>query len=154
MLIEFYHRQMMQDQRTHEMRWYSERQALKQTQINRATSSAKAASILQTLNPSFVATQQQSAGQTEAEKAAELAAFDRKIYSAQMAMDSVMSAELKSLGVPFFGTNTTLITSDDARNVKSASLEDQPKWSVVITESDLVDLRRKMIGHLEDLYRD
>jgi hypothetical protein len=136
------------------MRWYSERQALKQTQINRATSSAKAASILQSLNPSFVATQPQSAGQTEAEKAAELATFDRKIYSAQTAMESVMSAELRSLGVPFFGTDTDLITPDDATNPKPDQPEDQPKWSVMITESELLELRRRMIGHLEDLYRD
>jgi hypothetical protein len=145
---------MMQDQKSHEMRWYSERQALKQTQINRATSNAKAASILQSLNLSFVATPQQSASQTEAEKAAELAVFDRKIYSAQMAMDSVMSADLKGLGVPFFGTNTNLIKSDDSSSVPLEQLEDSPKWSVMITESDLLDLRRKMIGHLEDLYRD
>jgi hypothetical protein len=133
------------------MRWYSERQALKQMQTNRVTSSAKATSILQSLNPSFVATQAQSAGQTEAEKAAELAAFDRKIYSAQLAMDSVMSAELKSLGVPFFGTNKDLITSDDASEPKPDPPEDLPKWSVLITESDLMSLRRRMIGHLEDL---
>jgi hypothetical protein len=145
---------MMQDQKSHEMRWYSERQTLKQSQINRATSSAKATSILQALNPGFVASQQQPSGQSEADKAAELAAFDRKIYAAQVAMDSVMSAELKGLGVPFFGTNSDLIRSEDGDVAEGNQLDELPKWSMVITDSQLLDLRRRMIGHLEDLYRD
>ena len=81
---------MMRDQRAHEMRWYTERQTLKQTQISRSSSAAKALSILQSLN-------QGAAGptiepQSDEAKEAELAVFDRKVYSAQHSMEEAMTA--------------------------------------------------------------
>lgn len=142
----------MREQKSHEMRWYSERQSLKQTQANRSTSANKANSILQSLNPNFVATK--TAEPTESEKAAELATYDRKIYTAQVAMDASMSAELKALGVPFFGTDQSLIVPDGVDVSAKELPDDHPKWSPVITEAQLLELRRKLVGHLEDLYRD
>jgi len=131
------------------MRWYTERQTLKQTQISRSSSAAKALSILQSLN-------QGAAGpsiepQSEEAKEAELAVFDRKVYAAQHSMEEAMTGELKGLGVPFFGTSLDLIVADDQQAASSAS---RPKWSPLVTEAELMDLKRKMIGHLEMLYRD
>jgi len=142
----------MRDQRAHEMRWYTERQTLKQTQINRSSSAAKALSILQSLN-------QGTAGpsiepQSEEAKEAELAVFDRKVYAAQHSMEEAMTGELKGLGVPFFGTSLDLIVADDQQAVSAASSASRPKWSPLVTETELMDLKRKMIGHLEMLYRD
>ena len=133
------------------MRWYTERQTLKQTQISRSSSAAKALSILQSLN-------QGAAGpsiepQSEEAKEAELAVFDRKVYAAQHSMEEAMTGELKGLGVPFFGTSLDLIVADD-RQAAAASSASRPKWSPLVTEAELMDLKRKMIGHLEMLYRD
>lgn len=142
----------MRDQRAHEMRWYTERQTLKQTQISRSSSAAKALSILQSLN-------QGAAGpsiepQSEEAKEAELAVFDRKVYAAQHSMEEAMTAELKGLGVPFFGTSLDLIVANDQQANLAASSASRPKWSPLVTEAELMDLKRKMIGHLEMLYRD
>jgi len=143
---------MISDQKKHELQWYSDRQALKQAQAKRATDSAKAMSILQSLgsaNPGVAAT-----GQTEQEKNAELQQFDRKIYVAQLAMEEAMTGEMKGLGVPFFGTHQSLV-SPDADGASSKEVSDgRAKFSRPVTESKLLALRRKMVGHLEDLYRD
>lgn len=90
----------------------------------------------------------------EVNKETELAEFDQKIYSAQKAMETAMTAELKSLGVPFFGTKENLVVPDDYDMSEQQTPEDHPKYSTVITESQLLDLKRKMVKHLEDLYRD
>lgn len=135
------------------MRWYTERQNLKQTQANRSQSAAKAQSILKSLNTSFYGAPQ-GPEQMEVNKETELAEFDQKIYSAQKAMETAMTAELKSLGVPFFGTKENLVVPDDYDMSEQQTPEDHPKYSTVITESQLLDLKRKMVKHLEDLYRD
>jgi len=133
------------------MRWYSERQTLKQTQISRSSSAAKAMSILQSLNPGAAGHAIKS--QSEEEKEAELAVFDRKVYSAQHSMEEAMTAEMKGLGVPFFGTSLDLIVADDQQAASAASTS-RPKWSPLVAEAELLDLKRKMVGHLEMLYRD
>ncbi|KAK5128341.1 hypothetical protein LTR85_003009 [Meristemomyces frigidus] len=145
-------KKMMDDQRKHEMRWYSERQAMKQMQNNRKSSSAKAASILQSLGngPTAAPTTVES----EVDNRVELAEYDRKIYVAQRSMEEAMTAELKGLGVPFFGTDLTLVVADGYNVAKEHLPESHPKWSPLVSEGELLELRRRMVGHLEDLYRD
>jgi hypothetical protein len=143
---------MMRDQRAHEMRWYTERQTLKQTQISRSSSAAKALSILQSLNQG--ATGPAVEPQSEEAREAELAVFDRKVYSAQHSMEEAMTAELKGLGVPFFGTSLDLVVANEQQAASVAPSVSRPKWSPPVTEAELLDLRRKMVGHLEMLYRD
>lgn len=138
---------MMRDQRSHEMRWYSERQSLKQSQASRSGSAAKALSILQTLSRSEQPVE--ATAQSEEEKQSELSAFDRKLYAAQVAMETAMTAELKGLGVPFFGTPDHLVISDDGQIPAGSS-----SVGSAVTEAELLKLRRKMVSHLEDLYRD
>lgn len=144
---------MMQDQKTHEMRWYTERQNLKQTQSNRSASAANAQKILNSL-PAFGSAPPKNNEHTQVDKEAELAEFDRKLYAAQQAMEAGMTTEMKRLGVPFFGTDSSLIV-EDGRDPPTESLpEGQPKFSPVVTETQLLQMRRRMIAHLEDLYRD
>lgn len=142
---------MIKEQRAHEMRWYTERQNLKQTQANRASSAAKAQSILKSLNKSLHGS---PLDQTAVDPESELAAFDCKIYTAQEDMEAAMSAELKALGVPFFGTDQKLIISDEKDLSEVQVPDNHPKWSPLVTESQLLTLRRRMVQHLEDLYRE
>lgn len=144
---------MIADQKKNELRWYSERQALKQTQANRATSAAQAHSILQSLGGK-AADLTQEGEYEDSTKAAELAAFDRKIYAAQSEMEAAMTAELKALGVPFFGTDADLIIPDGDDPLKSTAFQSRPRWSPLITEKQLTELKRRIVGHLEDLYKD
>lgn len=134
------------------MRWYTERQTLKQTQISRSSSAAKAMSILQSLNPGAAGPAIES--QSDEAKEAELAVFDRKVYTAQHSMEEAMTAELKGLGVPFFGTSLDLVVTDDQQAASAVSSAARPKWSPLVTETELLDMKRKMISHLEMLYRD
>ncbi|KAK3118020.1 hypothetical protein LTR53_000057 [Teratosphaeriaceae sp. CCFEE 6253] len=139
---------MIDEQKKHEMRWYQERQALKQSHATRVSASAQAQSILQSLGNAVTAAppppQSQEANEVE------LAEFDHKIYAAQSAMEVAMTGELKGLGVPFFGTRSETVVPNG---------EDDPSsrrnlLAPTITAGELMSLRRKMVGHLEDLYRD
>ena len=143
---------MMDDQRKHEMRWYSERQALKQSQVTRKNSSAQAASIMRSLGA--ISPPAATPEQSEADDRAELAAYDRKLYSAQVSMEEAMSAELKGLGVPFFGTNLDLVVPDGWDGSNEHLREGRAAWSPLVTESELLGLRKEMVKHLELLYRD
>ena len=145
---------MMDNQRQNEMRWYAERQALKQSQGSREKASAQASEILKGLSKSNADDEAPANAPKSADLETELAAFDRKIYGAQLQMDAAMTAELKGLGVPFFGTDAGAVVSggDDQDLVQASSR--RPKHSPLVTETQLRELRRKMVGHLEDLYRD
>jgi len=138
------------------MRWYTDRQALKTTQASRSSSAAKALSILQSLNQNTTnqPTAPQSEADLEVQKQLELATFDNKVYAAQQTMETAMTAELKGLGVPFFGTNEDLVLPDIDTASNLQAQEGHAKWSPPVTAGELLQLRRKMIGHLEDLYRD
>ena len=141
---------MIEDQRKHELRWYSERQNLKHTQAKRASSTAQAQSILSSLSAISTSTESDKAG-TPANGDQELAAFDRRIYDAQQEMENVMIAELKGLGVPFFGTDRSLVVADGIEDQAAGS---RPRWSPLVTETQLLELRRRMVQHLEDMYKD
>ena len=140
---------MIEDQRKHELRWYSERQNLKHTHAKRASSAAQAQSILQSLSTIAQNDTPDTAADND-QNAQELAAFDRKIYDAQREMENGMIAELKGLGVPFFGTDRGLVVEDPT----AGSRPNLPKWSPLVTEAQLLELRRRMVQHLEDMYKD
>jgi hypothetical protein len=143
---------MIEDQRKHDLRWYSERQALKHTQAKRSSSAAQAQSILQSLSTTPTGVDSGSGAGVDNE--AELAAFDRRIYDVQQEMEVAMIAELKGLGVPFFGTDGNLVVADVHEDAGSQALGSRPKWSPTISETQLLELRRRMVQHLEDLYKD
>lgn len=136
---------MITDQKRNEMRWYSERQALKQNQTARAASAAKALSLLAGINGEHNASFDEQV--EEVDKEAELREFDSKIYAAQLSMEYAMTMELKGLGVPFFGTSGEFVVPDGGE--RKGVLEPGK-----ITEKELVGLRRRMVGYLEDMYRD
>ena len=83
----------------------------------------------------------------------ELETFDMKVYRAQMQMVKEMSAKLRSLGIPFFGTRTDLVrpAGKEPSGMKgTVGLEEKG----MIDEVDLVKLQEKMLAILEDLCND
>ena len=143
----------MEEQRKSEMRWYAERQALKKMQASRSQSSAQAQSILRSLGNAPSTDAPTAVGDaTHAE--AELTAFDRGLYEQQTELEHSMTAELKVLGVPFFGTDPALIKQTSHTAPAGPEVLGRPKWSPLVTDPELLELRKRMIGHLEDLYRD
>ncbi|THX44447.1 hypothetical protein D6D02_01848 [Aureobasidium pullulans] len=150
-------RGLIKDQRSNEMAWYQNRQTVKQMQAKRSASANELQNILKSVGGTGINTPQ-----TPEEKAAELAAFDQKLYKAQLAMNESMSQVLKHLGVPFFGTHAALILPDhdgngDQNEKKDEQIMDvqgeRPKWSPRVTAKELMELKRKMVGYLEDMYK-
>lgn len=69
-------------------------------------------------------------------------AYVDKVYGASAEMHKVMMNELKSLGVPFFGTHADCIGRGDGSGGSPSR----------ISEGELLALRRKMVQYLEDMY--
>jgi hypothetical protein len=72
------------------------------------------------------------------------------VYAAAVEMHKSMAAELKTLGVPFFGTKAEGVTrggSGEATSTFDASQSTQK-----VTEEELHLLQRRMVQYLEDMY--
>jgi len=92
----------------------------------------------------------------------ELQLYDRKVHRAAVQMGKAMTADLETLGVPFFGIEPGLVYDDD--NTDSAagiSWKQMQKNDVVkpdrkgmVGKGELRLLQRRMISHLEDMYKD
>ena len=88
----------------------------------------------------------------QADSAQELTVFDAKVYRAQVQMVKEMSAKLKGLGVPFFGTRAELVRKQGQEEVNHVVRKSEGcEGSGNIDEGELVVLQRRMIGILEDL---
>jgi hypothetical protein len=88
-------------------------------------------------------------------------------------MNESMSQVLKHLGVPFFGTHAALILPDHDGNGEVVGKDgkggegsgcsggekvidtqgDRPKWSPRVTGKELMELKRRMVAYLEDMYK-
>ncbi|KAH7139211.1 hypothetical protein B0J11DRAFT_37695 [Dendryphion nanum] len=79
----------------------------------------------------------------------ELDSFYQKVHRACARMTESQTVELKRLGVPFFGTRPHLMLSDDDEG-DDDSADGQGK----ITKKQLIELQRKMLNHLMELYGD
>ncbi|KAJ4993095.1 hypothetical protein SVAN01_01447 [Stagonosporopsis vannaccii] len=79
----------------------------------------------------------------------ELDQYDAKVYRASKAMVESQSSSLKVLGVPFFGVRPHLLASEDEEIDTNA--EGTP---TKIAQSQVLELQRRMLTHLLDLYGD
>ncbi|KAH7077917.1 hypothetical protein BKA63DRAFT_601939 [Paraphoma chrysanthemicola] len=87
---------------------------------------------------------------------AELSQYDAKVYRACKAMTESQTSSLKVLGVPFFGLkpHLVIIDSDDSSTTKDAPQASDGASSQKITKKQLLELQRKMLNHLMELYGD
>ncbi|KAJ8114929.1 hypothetical protein OPT61_g3314 [Boeremia exigua] len=79
----------------------------------------------------------------------ELTQYDAKVYRASKAMVDSQSSSLKVLGVPFFGVRPHLLASEDEEITTNAD-----GGPAKVTQSQILELQRKMLTHLLDLYGD
>ena len=77
----------------------------------------------------------------------ELREHEKKVYRACRAMVEAQSARLKALGVPFFGMREEFLRSE-------GETEDDSEGKKKVTKRELVELQRKMLNHLMELYGD
>jgi hypothetical protein len=94
--------------------------------------------------------------QTPEREQAELSQYDAKVYRACKAMTEAQTSSLKVLGVPFFGTKPHLILHESEEPISTSGTEQQSTKSSDqgITKSQLLELQRKMLNHLTELYGD
>ncbi|KAH8732394.1 hypothetical protein GQ44DRAFT_697577 [Phaeosphaeriaceae sp. PMI808] len=86
---------------------------------------------------------------------AELSQYDAKVYRACKAMTDSQTSSLKVLGVPFFGTRPHLILHESEDLPSAASTEHQSSANGQnITKSQHLELQRKMLNHLLEMYGD
>ncbi|KAF2828519.1 hypothetical protein CC86DRAFT_368732 [Ophiobolus disseminans] len=78
---------------------------------------------------------------------AELQQYDAKVYRACKAMTESQMSSLKLLGVPFFGVKHQLVLHE---SVETPSAEDAAAGK--ISRTQLLELQRKMLNHLTELY--
>lgn len=67
------------------------------------------------------------------------------------------STALKGLGVPFFGVKPDLVITDDTEPSEvSKGAESKPSDSIngKITKKQVLELQRKMLNHLMEMYGD
>ena len=83
----------------------------------------------------------------------ELAQYDKKVYKACRLMVESQSAQLKGLGVPFFGVRPELVVEDGGKRTEDGGLSGQ-EASKKITKGEVLELQRKMLNHLMELYGD
>ncbi|KAF4552251.1 Hypothetical protein D9617_10g072320 [Elsinoe fawcettii] len=138
-------RNMVANQRKNEMDWYSKRQELKREQAQKGSSMTELNSIMKSIGA--IASQQTHQPRSEQELKSELDDFDSKIHRAQTQMVIAMTAELKAIGVPFFGTNADLILPGINEMGDNGTTNG-------ITNTELRALQHRMIIYLEDMYKD
>lgn len=91
---------------------------------------------------------------TTDDKAAELREFDVKVHRAQSQMHAAMSTSLHRLGVPFFDINPSVLDDSQWHNARAAAPGEAEVHTKKLSIDELQELQRRMIGHLEDLYKD
>jgi hypothetical protein len=81
----------------------------------------------------------------------ELDQYLMKVYRASTAMVESQTSSLRALGVPFFGVQPHLVLVSGKEATKPTELNpDEPNGK--ITKEELLELQRKMLNYLMDLY--
>ncbi|KAG4435759.1 hypothetical protein IFR05_008773 [Cadophora sp. M221] len=144
-------RKMMKVQREHEEQWWNGREMLIEKQRARKEGQKKLDDVLKAVGgavtPGFTSNPAD-------DHAKELGTFDMKVYKAQLQMVKEMTAKLRSLGVPFFGTRSDLVGQIGKEANASSGTADPKDEKGTIDEVELVRLQRKMLAILEDLCSD
>ncbi|KAI9799650.1 MAG: hypothetical protein M1833_003965 [Piccolia ochrophora] len=86
----------------------------------------------------------------------EMTLYDAKVYSACKEMAVSMNTELRSLGVPFFGTKGQLVTpkGDSTIAPSSDGTSAQGNSSDKISIAELQRLQKRMLDLLEDMCKE
>ncbi|RAR07931.1 chromatin remodeling complex subunit [Stemphylium lycopersici] len=91
--------------------------------------------------------------QTPEREKEELDQYDAKVYRACKAMVDSQTSSLKALGVPFFGVKPHLVVGSSYDPAEVTDSQSTPAGSK-ITKDQLLELQRKMLNHLMELYGD
>jgi Protein of unknown function (DUF2458) len=133
-------KRLIKNQHDSERQWWAGREALIAKHRDRAENKKKADDLLRSLgaaksygisNPPL----------TAAEEKAEVERYDKKVYTALSEMVAAIDRELTTLRVPFFAIKHELVQ-------KAGGAEG------VLCKAELVELQKKMLQLLQDLFGD
>ncbi|CAL5868512.1 uncharacterized protein PFLUO_LOCUS2738 [Penicillium psychrofluorescens] len=128
-------RGLIRSQHTHERQWWKGREALLAKQAARGDKKKELDAVLRSIgapvDPKEIS--------TVAEDRAELTNYDEKVYKASAQMAEAMAAELRGMGIPFFGTVRNEAVNDDEAK---------------LTASELHHLQSRMLELLQDLCKE
>ncbi|KAJ5491463.1 hypothetical protein N7539_003030 [Penicillium diatomitis] len=149
-------RGLITSQHKHEKQWWKAREALLERQRARgdkkkelnavlilATRRSIGAPVDSTMAPPLLTSEKD-----ENADELELAEYDRKVYKASVTMANALISELRGMKIPFFVTQKSLIRQEDAPASSNEQTGD------LLTNSDLSDLQRRMLGLLEDICKE
>ena len=91
--------------------------------------------------------------QTPEREQEELEQYDAKVYRASKLMVESQTSSLKVLGVPFFGVKPDFLLDDNEESL-STDQESQGQAGGKITKKQVLELQKKMLNHLVELYGD
>jgi len=157
-------RKLIANQHENERQWHGSRLALLEKQKARVAGKRELENVLRSVGAvaRVAGTGGGMAGDDKTD-IQELQLYDRKVHRAAVQMSKAMTADLETLGVPFFGIEPGLIFDDDAGedgcvgiSWKGIQKEDaaKPNRRGEIGKNELRTLQRRMISHLEDMYKD
>ncbi|KAJ6081010.1 hypothetical protein N7499_005884 [Penicillium canescens] len=150
-------RGMIRSQHHHERQWFNAREALIKQQRGRPEKQKELDAVLRSIGAPV---DTKEADTAEQDFAAEVAAYDTKVYRAASQMTDALISELRGLGIPFFKIRTDLIqdspsgTGTPGSSVAQIQEPDLTGVSSQITKSELVKLQQRMLELLEDLCKE
>jgi len=160
-------RKLIANQHENEQQWHASRVALLEKQKARVMGKRELDDVLRSVGALARVSRSGDSGNgviagEDKANVQELQLYDRKVHRAAVQMNKAMTADLETLGVPFFGTEPGLVFDDDCEDDPTGtSWKRMRKDDVVepdrkgkIGKGELKVLQRKMISHLEDMYKD
>ncbi|KAJ5166636.1 uncharacterized protein N7482_005417 [Penicillium canariense] len=146
-------RGLIRSQHSHERQWWKGRQALLERQLARGDKKKELDAVLLSIGAPIDSKTVSDAK----EEQAELSNYDAKVYKASAQMADALMAELRGMKIPFFVLNKNLIqepdTSENAPSKQNTNGLVDPGLSK-LTNPELADLQRRMLGLLEDLCKE
>ncbi|KAF7718363.1 Uncharacterized protein PECH_001041 [Penicillium ucsense] len=137
-------RGLITSQHKHEKQWWKAREALLERQRARGDKKKELDAVLRSIGAPVESTTAPDENADELE----LAEYDRKVYQASVTMANALMAELRGLKIPFFVTQKSLIHQEAAPSNSNEQTGDS------LTNSDLSNLQRRMLGLLEDICKE
>lgn len=132
---------LIAEQHKHERQWWAGREAIVARQEGRTGTSQQVAALLQSIGGKAMP----AVPNDPKLNAAELAAYDKKVYAGLTALASDYDRQLKNLGIPFFAIRHELVILEQGPE-KTGSLKGR------VDKGELRELQKRMLQTLEDLF--
>lgn len=132
---------LITEQHKHERQWWAGREAIVARQEGRTGTSQQVAALLQSIGGKAMP----AVPSDPKVNAAELAAYDQKVFTGLVALASDYDRQLKNLGVPFYSIRHDLVILEQGPE-RTGALKGR------IDKGELRELQKRMLQTLEDLF--